>query len=132
MPLAPWNRPLSVGVPELDRQHQQLLDQLNTLIDAMHTNQSSEKIQTIVRFVGLYATQHFGYEREYLQYCQCSIAFQDAVCTEFTQTLQEIQQELNQKGSSSSLAIQVKEQLLDRLVHHIQQVGKELEPFFIN
>ncbi|HSF75715.1 MAG TPA: hypothetical protein VLA84_18110 [Microcoleus sp.] len=48
MPLVIWNDSLSIGIPEIDRQHKQLIDQLNTLVDAMLANRGKEEIKNIV------------------------------------------------------------------------------------
>ena len=127
MPLVTWNDSFSVGIPEIDRQHKQLIEQLNTLIDALDANQSLDKIQTIVQFIERYATQHFRYEEDRLHCSQCPVV-QDAAHRQFTQTLQEVKDELEQKGTGPSLTTKVKEHLLDWLIHHIKQIDNQIQP----
>lgn len=129
MPLVLWNDSLSIGVPEIDRQHKQLIDQLNYLVDAMHTNRGKDEIQTIVKFLDLYVAQHFGFEEGCMHRYRCPVACQNSTAhAQFIRTLGEIKQELQQKGASLALAIQVNEQLLDWFVNHIKRIDRELRP----
>lgn len=129
MPLVIWNDSLSVGIAEIDRQHKQLIDQLNKLVDAMHQNRGKDEIQQIVWFLDLYVSQHFGFEEGCMNRYRCPVASQNANAhAQFIATLKEIKEELNKKGSSLALAIKVNEQLLDWFVNHIKRIDKELKP----
>lgn len=129
MPLVIWNNSLSVGIPEIDQQHKQLIEQLNLLVDAMHANSGKEEIQRIVRFLDIYVAKHFGYEEGCMHRYKCPVASENAVAhSQFINTLQRIKTQLNQKGPSLSLAIEVNEQLLDWFVNHIKKIDRELKP----
>lgn len=128
MPLVIWNDSLSIGIPEIDHQHKQLIDQLNTLVDAMLANRGKEEIKNIVYFLDLYVAQHFGFEENCMQRYKCPVASNNAAAhTKFIKTLSEVKQELQTKGASLSLAIKVNEQLLDWFVNHIKKVDRELK-----
>jgi hemerythrin len=128
MKLVIWNDSLNIGIPEIDRQHKQLIDQLNNLVDAMYSNRGQEEIQTVVRFLDLYVAQHFGFEENCMQRYQCPAgANNTAAHAKFIKTLNEVKQELQTKGASLSLAIKVNEQLLDWFVNHIKKIDRELK-----
>lgn len=128
MPLVIWNDSLSIGIPEIDRQHKQLIDQLNALVDAMYANRGKEEIQTIVRFLDMYVAQHFGFEENCMQKYRCPVAANNAAAhAKFIKTLSEVKQELQTKGSSLPLAIKVNEQLLDWFANHIKKIDRELK-----
>lgn len=129
MPLVIWNNSLTVGIPEIDLQHKQLIEQLNLLVDAMHANSGKEEIQRIVHFLDIYVDQHFSYEEGCMHRYKCPVASQNAAAhCQFINTLKEIKTELNQKGPSLLLAIKVNEQLLDWFVNHIKKIDRELKP----
>lgn len=128
MALVIWNDSLSIGIPEIDRQHKQLIDQLNALVDAMYANRGKEEIQSIVRFLDMYVAQHFGFEENCMRKYRCPVASTNAAAhAKFIKTLSEVKQELQTKGSSLPLAIKVNEQLLDWFVNHIKKIDRELK-----
>ncbi|MEG4070867.1 hemerythrin family protein [Microcoleus sp. Pol11C2] len=130
MPLVIENDSLSIGIPEIDRQHKQLIDPLNTLVDALFANRGKEKIKDIVDFLDLYVAQHFGFEETCMQRYNCPVSSNNAAAhTKFIKTLSEVKQELQTTGSSLSLAIKVNEQLLDWFVNHIKKVERELKSY---
>lgn len=129
MPLVIWNNSLSVGIPEIDQQHKQLIEQLNLLVDAMHANSGKEEIQRIVHFLDIYVAQHFSYEEGCMHRYKCPVASTNtAAHSQFINTLKRIKTQLNQKGPSLLLAIEVNEQLLDWFVNHIKKIDRELKP----
>ncbi|MEG3935950.1 hemerythrin family protein [Microcoleus sp. T3_B1] len=129
MPLVIWNDSLAIGIPEIDHQHKQLIEQLNALVDAMHTNRGKEEINRIVQFLDLYVGQHFYFEERCMHRYKCPVASDnEAAHSKFMKTLVEVKDELRKNGSSLSLAIKVNEQLLDWFVNHIKKIDRELKP----
>ena len=129
MPLVVWNDRLSVGIPEIDRQHKQLIDQLNALVDAMHSNRGKEEIKTIVKFLDIYVAEHFRFEEGCMHKYKCPVAAQNSTAhVQFMNSLKEIKDELDNKGASLPLAIKVNEQLLDWFVNHIKKIDYQLKP----
>lgn len=127
-PLVIWNDSLKIGVPEIDRQHKQLIEQLNQLVDAMHNNRGKDEIQEIVKFLDLYVSQHFSFEEGCMNRCRCPVASQNAAAhAYFIKVLSEVKAELRNKGTSLTLAIKVNEQLLDWFVNHIKKVDIQLK-----
>lgn len=62
-----WTEDMSVGEGIIDRQHQKLLSQLNTIIDAMAFGITSVEVTGAVAFFEKYVNEHFSYEENYLQ-----------------------------------------------------------------
>lgn len=130
MALVIWNSSLEIGIPEIDRQHKQLIDQLNLLVDAMHANRGVEEIQGIIRFLDLYVVQHFAFEEGCMHKNKCPVAtHNDQAHAKFSTTLREIKMEFQTQGSSLALAIRVNEELLDWFVNHIKKIDKELKAY---
>jgi len=60
-----WNESLSVGVKEMDQQHQKLIGMINRLIEEQHTLTEPSTIAELLTEMTDYAREHFRAE-EYL------------------------------------------------------------------
>lgn len=130
MPLVIWNDALKIGLPDIDRQHKQLIDQLNRLVDAMNRNSGPEEIKEIVWFLDSYVSQHFSFEENCMHRFQCPVAAQNAGAhAHFVKVLADVKAELMNKGPSLALSIKVNEQLLDWFVNHIQKIDMQLKRY---
>ena len=119
MPFVEWTDEFSVGVPEIDRDHQTLLALLNDLHDAVEAGVGHEALSKVLDGLALYVSYHFaheeglflrakypGYERHRKQHLA------------LTGTVKEIYSEF-QAGGSETLPQQVLEFLKNWLYEHI-------------
>lgn len=67
MAIVQWDETLSVGVREIDAQHQGLLGLINELHDAMKEGKSREKLGGLVNRLKNYARSHFSTEENYMR-----------------------------------------------------------------
>lgn len=65
--LFPWDEKYSVGIPEIDKQHQQLFTIANDYFEQKEKQQSPELEERILKDLLDYTRQHFNYEEELLQ-----------------------------------------------------------------
>ena len=61
-----WNDKLSVQVAAMDLQHQQLINLINKLHDAMMAGQAKEQIGTILKDLVGYTKKHFAAEEAFM------------------------------------------------------------------
>nr|WP_321514032.1 bacteriohemerythrin [uncultured Pseudodesulfovibrio sp.] len=66
MPLMHWDETMSVGVIELDRQHQTLVALINESYEAIQ-RQDEQFLATLIDRMQAYATIHFETEEKYLR-----------------------------------------------------------------
>ncbi len=66
MPLIVWNEEMSVGVKDLDDQHQKLVDILNELHESISAGQSTEVMGKIIERLIEYTKVHLGFEERLL------------------------------------------------------------------
>jgi hemerythrin len=125
-----WSEKFSVGVIELDQQHQQLIKLLNRMISAHGTiSTHSETISDILTEMTRYAQTHFkteemlmeaysypGLEEQKMQHRDFRKKTVD-FCTATTQGFEQIPEALL-------------EYLVDWLVHHILEVDMAYRSFF--
>jgi hemerythrin-like metal-binding protein len=65
--LFPWDEKYSVGIPEIDRQHQQLFAIANDYFDQREKQQSPELEERLLKDLLDYTEQHFNYEEDLLK-----------------------------------------------------------------
>lgn len=66
MPRIEWTEQLSLGIPEIDEQHQQLINIANLLLAAVHAGKGERVIKKTVTDLREYTVQHFVKEEEYM------------------------------------------------------------------
>lgn len=66
MPLITWKDSYSVGVKELDAQHQKIFELINQLYAAMVDMKEKEIIASVIKDVAEYSHYHFGTEEKYM------------------------------------------------------------------
>jgi methyl-accepting chemotaxis protein len=62
--LMPWGRRLALGLPEIDKQHKELVSMVNELHRAMKMKMGSREAGDILTRLAEYTVYHFGYEEE--------------------------------------------------------------------
>lgn len=64
-----WTHDLSVGVEEIDCQHRELFNRINSLDAAIKKGKPKEEIMKLVGFLDDYVIDHFGTEEAYMRDC---------------------------------------------------------------
>jgi hemerythrin len=58
---------ITIGIEEIDKQHQELLDRMDLLRDYMRRGQSRDAIRDTLKFLETYVVEHFATEVSYMQ-----------------------------------------------------------------
>lgn len=61
-----WSDELSVGVPQMDEQHQRWIDILNSFYDAIERGDREEAISSLFKGVEEYTAFHFSAEEQFM------------------------------------------------------------------
>ncbi len=64
MPLITWKNTYSVGIEHLDKQHKGLVDQINTLHEAMKLGKAKDSLNDILNTLIDYTSTHFESEEK--------------------------------------------------------------------
>jgi len=56
-----------IGIEEIDKQHQELLDRMELLRDYMRRGQSRDAVRDTLKFLEAYVVEHFATEVKYMQ-----------------------------------------------------------------
>jgi len=65
MPIMTWNSSLATGIPSIDAQHQQLVQYLNDLFDAMTKQQGKDVTGKVLENLVAYTVKHFAHEEQF-------------------------------------------------------------------
>lgn len=123
-----WNPSLAIGIPLIDTQHQQLLDQLDALSEALQAGKGEYELKSILKFLEMYVNQHFGYEEQCMHRYQCPVAkINQEVHQVFVQRMQLICQEIERSGATLTLANRVQQELTNWFIIHIKTIDTKLK-----
>jgi hemerythrin len=127
--LAPleWTDALSVGVPEIDRQHKELIRRVNAFICAVIEGQGKDKLGNLLSFMGNYAETHFKEEEKWMsKYNYPGYVEHLAKHMEFLDVFKKLKAEVARDGATVSVVATVQRYLCDWLVFHVSRVDREM------
>ena len=125
-----WTPDLAVGVNEIDEQHKELFKKIDNLHAAMSKGMGKEEITKTLEFLEDYVKMHFGSEekimlaKKYPNYNS-----HNAQHEIYKRNIASLKEELNTKGASINLVLQVNSSICDWIIKHIQEVDKALGNF---
>ncbi|MFZ3072691.1 MAG: bacteriohemerythrin [Thermodesulfobacteriota bacterium] len=125
-----WTPDLAVGVNEIDEQHKELFKKIDNLHAAMSKGLGKEEITRTLKFLEDYVELHFGNEekimfaKKYPDYS--SHKAQHEI---YKRNIKSLKEELNTKGASIGLVLQINSSICDWIIKHIQEIDKALGKF---
>jgi len=117
---AGWSPALSVGVEEIDRQHQELFAVFGALVEGMNAGREPGSLARLIDFLGRYVVEHFGAEERWMR--SCAYPEYEAHKTEhdaFVADLRLMRERLRQEGPSQTLAVSLSGRIRSWLSFHI-------------
>jgi hemerythrin len=125
--LLQWDEKFSVGIPELDREHQQLVAMINKLHDAMKSGQGKGTLPQVINDLADYALKHFSHEEQLMEKCGYpDLARHKTAHAEFAL---QVTGYIDQVNNGTLQAMALMKVLQEWLVSHIMQVDKNYGPF---
>jgi hemerythrin len=125
-----WTDDLTVGVKEIDDQHQELFKRVNELSQAMWDGKGKEESKKLMDFLGDYVVSHFGTEQRimsakgYPEY-----ESHKKIHEKFINDLMNLKKQFDSGEATSSMVIQVLDETCEWLKSHIRKVDKRLGDF---
>ncbi|MGB9640373.1 MAG: bacteriohemerythrin [Anaerolineales bacterium] len=131
MPLIHWKDDYSVNIKEIDAQHQNLVNMINGLHEAMREGRGNQVLQDLLKQLIDYTNYHFSTEEKLMQtYNYPGYVFHKKEHDDLTRKVLEFQQKFQQ--NPTGLGVQMMEFLKSWLVNHIQGTDKKYSHFFNN
>lgn len=113
---------MKIGVPNVDSQHQGLIDFANKAAALSNANPSREDMKECLDFLGNYVIQHFTDEEElqieskYPRFLQ-----HKAIHSEFVETFKSLYAEFQANGPSDALSYALNNSVSDWIITHIKK-----------
>ena len=125
-----WRESLSVGVPEIDEQHRELLRHFNALLKACEESRGMGELNRLIGFLDEYVVQHFSDEeriqrlRNYGGYLEHRREHES-----FVARLTALKREIAEGGVAIHHVTETNNLLLKWLINHISKVDRQLGVF---
>jgi hemerythrin-like metal-binding protein len=125
-----WNQNLSIGVPLLDSQHQELFRRTDQLLAAMSKGSSSEEVGKLFQFLDEYCSLHFSAEEKLMREKRYP-GLPDHLAQHgvFVKEFEQVVAQFRAKGASPTVAIAVQKLVCGWLVNHIGTTDKKVAAF---
>ena len=124
MPIISWKPEYSVGVAELDKHHQRLINMINELHLAMSNDRGQQLIRTIIKEMLDYAKMHFAIEEGYMRQCEyLGLLGHYREHENFIKKAQDLKQ--RSEGGEFVLSLEIIQFLSDWLKSHILETDKK-------
>ncbi len=122
-----WTENLRTGEETIDRQHQELIRNINALLDAMATGEGQQKLNEILQFLENYVHEHFHYEENCMDRYRCPVASKNKKAHDaFIQTFGQLKEEYLRTGATAQLAEKIYRQVAEWLINHIAGIDTGL------
>jgi hemerythrin-like metal-binding protein len=130
MKVITWDGSLAVGIPTIDRQHEELISRLNAIAAAIAQHEGEREIQRTLAFLIDYTKQHFGEEETIMAGAKYpDLVNHRAKHREFIDILNRLEEEYREEGSTKVLAESLHTLLGNWLVGHIARVDVQFAQF---
>jgi len=126
-----WSSGLSTGVEWQDRQHKELFNRINSLLDAMNLGLGKDEVVRLFKFLDEYIVIHFDAEEQIMhKYNFPDILSHLEEHHKFIDDVGVLKDEA-EDALSSGLVIKVQSRIVDWLLNHIGSVDQVLGAFIL-
>jgi len=128
MPLIQWNDTLSVNIEAIDRQHQQLIQLINNLHEAMKERKAKEILGRLIEDLSGYAQNHFLTEEKL--FIKHGYPQQTTHINEHNRFIDQVVDFKNSfEAGRTTLSLDIMNFLNQWLLDHIRKSDKAYAPF---
>lgn len=129
MPLIDWQPSFSVGHPELDQDHQNLVELINTLHEAWEAGEDLTVLAGIFGELQMYTDYHFRREESLLEACDYAhLDEQRRAHAALRQSVEDFRARHLADRSSPVLTIEIEDFLKTWMMHHILEEDMRYRP----
>lgn len=122
-----WDGSLEIGVPTIDRQHRELFERLDALLEAAHARRSAEEVGRCLGFLSEYVETHFGDEERIMREGGYPRAPEHlAEHARFRADLDALLREFLADGATALLVVKVNARVATWLREHISRTDRVL------
>jgi len=127
---APFDPELLLGIPEIDKQHQEFLTRVDGLVQAIRAGSSRDELVHTLAFLRGYVALHLASEEALMERVGYSgLASHQQEHLVLIREMGAIEGEFRRNGPSPSLVLRVNSQISGWLREHIQRADRDLATF---
>lgn len=115
-----WTKELEIGVAPIDRQHRELFERIDALVNACQAGRCQDEVTSLMGFLQDYVQIHFGKEEELMRlsgYPELSAHAREHAG--FSSHLQDLVKGFAEQGFTSPLLNDLNATLVDWLYEHV-------------
>jgi len=128
-----WSDDLSVGVAEVDKQHQELVARLNDLIEACNQGKGKAVVGDLIRFLEQYVVEHFQAEEKLQQkYMYPEYGAHKKQHEQFLSNFAKIKEQFAVDGATLPLVITLNRTVVSWLIEHVNKTDKVMGAYIKN
>lgn len=122
-----WTEDLSVGVGQIDRQHQDIFKIYNDFMSACKTGNGRENLSDLLDFLDNYTQEHFRHEEEIMEKHKFpDMEIHKASHRDFAETVTVFKTRMATEGATLSLLNEISHTLHFWLMDHIKKSDMDL------
>ncbi len=121
-----WTPSMETGIDVVDRQHRELVDQVNRLVEAMRAGKGRQVVGDILSFLGRYAVEHFQTEERIMERGGYpDLERHRQVHEAFKKDFGALAAEYDRSPTKLSLTIEVQRRVMEWLRDHVLKMDKK-------
>jgi hemerythrin len=122
---------MEIGVAEIDAQHKELVDRINTITSMGLKSVSKEETQKTLDLLGKYVIQHFGDEEALQRKCNYPrYEWHRQIHQDFIGEFANIKDEFAKNGTSVQFTVELNNRIVKWIVSHIKNVDAEFGKYY--
>ncbi len=122
-----WDKKYETGHPQIDADHQALVNALNKLESALSDGRGSTAVKDLLAALERYATVHFAREEKCMHELRCPAAASNVAAHQsFMTTFAKARDYLSRDTATSLMAIRIHRELSDWVSSHILKIDSQL------
>ncbi|MFZ3091983.1 MAG: bacteriohemerythrin [Nitrospirota bacterium] len=125
-----WTEDIAVGVDEIDNQHKELFNRINSFLDAMNQGAGIQEVGNVIKFLEDYVLTHFGAEEGFMtKHKYPEHQSHKAQHEVYLKNLSDLKKEFESGGVTLPLTLKVQRNIVDWIINHIRKIDKALGAF---
>ena len=130
MSLIEWSEEYSVGIEEIDNQHQKWISIVNELHDSIMEARGISSLKELIREMEEYTDFHFSAEEQLMKEKDYpEMEYHLTQHQQFKQMLKNLEEDFEEEGATRALSTSINTYLINWLINHIQKVDVEFGGF---
>jgi hemerythrin len=125
-----WEPHLAIGVAEIDAQHRELFERVNSLLDAMREHRGAAQVKLLLHFLGRYVIDHFDTEERLMR--EAGYPGHDLHRREhegFAREFHEVARAFAEGGATPAVVVKLNVWLCDWLRRHVSDSDQAMGRF---